>query len=319
MKKIEFNGDEPIEKSCVYDGETYAIQNGNVFKFVDEQYIYTDEITETQLDLYGEDIVEKPTIFELKVLDIKEKEDGSALITAEDGNGMMLTFIDNVYSIRKDNYESGKIGKYYLFANVSNAEVAEDYAKGICLTGKDADKWFEWTGDEGFVGVVDEAWTDLPEATKYSEADDFGDTGKYNFYAFVKEPGFVSFDEKPAYGEDGELISDGFKLYLPNQFNKADPKYAMADFDTGKFPERIFKDLPEDKDTDFSESGWVIKGTVFFSVYEGEDEWWQDRFQESEVIKRYGQNYSVSYEDKMAEYEDDDDWDDELDFGDDED
>ena len=49
---------------------------------------------------------------------------------------------------------------------------------------------------------------------------------------------------------------------------------------TGKFPERIFKDLPEDKDTDFSEGGWVIKGTVFFSVYEGDDEWWQERFQE---------------------------------------
>ncbi len=307
MKKIEFNCDEPMERNCEFDGETYAIQNGNIFKLEGDKYVYTEEVTAEQLEIYGEDFVEKPTIFEMKILEIKEKDNGMALITAEDGSGMKLTFVDKIYSSRNENYEIGKVGKYYLFANVSNAEVAEDYAKGICLTGKDADKWFEWTGDDAYVGIVDEAWTDLPEVTKYSEAEDFADTGKYNFYGFVNEPGFVSFDETPAYGEDGELISDGFKLCLPNQFDRVEPKYVMADFDTGKFPERIFKDLTEDKDTDFSEGGWVIKGTVFFSVYEGDDEWWQERFQEDEVTKKYGQNYGVSYEDKMSEYDDDED------------
>ena len=313
MKKIEFNCDEPMERNCKFDEETYAVQNGNVFKLDGDQYVYTDEVTVAQLEIYGENFVEAPTIFEMRVLKIKERNDGSALITAEDGNGLQLTFIDNVYSTRKEKYKVGEIDKYYLFANISNAEVAEDYAKGICYTGKDAERWFKWTRDETYIGVVDEAWTNLRDATKYSESNDFEESGKYNFYAYVNEPGFVSFDENPAYGEDGELISDGFKLFLPNQYDKAEPKYVMADFDTGKFPARIFKDLPEDKEMDFSMGNWVIKGSVYFSVYEGDEDWWKERFEEYEVTTEYGRNYEISYVEKFCE--DDEDYDGELDFG----
>ena len=57
-----FNENEKIEKSYHYDGENYAVQNGKVFKLIeDEGYLYTDEITISQLEIYGEELIEKPS------------------------------------------------------------------------------------------------------------------------------------------------------------------------------------------------------------------------------------------------------------------
>ena len=78
---------------------------------------------------------------------------------------------------------------------------------------------------------------------------------------------------------------------------------------TGKFPARIFQNLPEDEGIDFAFGGWPIKGTVRFSAYYGDD-WWSEKYDEDDIVRFYGQNESISYEDRMfinSEYDDDDD------------
>ena len=64
-----FNENEKIEKSYHYDDGHYAVQHGNVFKMVDDEgYVFTDEISISQLEIYGEELIEKPVILDLKVL-----------------------------------------------------------------------------------------------------------------------------------------------------------------------------------------------------------------------------------------------------------
>lgn len=314
MAKIPvFNENEDIEKSYNYDGVNYAIQNGKVFKIVeDEGYVYTDEITISQLEIYGEELIEKPVILELKVLSIKEKSDGTAIITGEDGSGLEILFEDEDYKNRKEIYVIGKIGRYYIMADVLSCELPEDYKKGIRLEGEDAAKWYKWTEQEELIGLIDETYTDLDSVAVYSKTENFDDTGIYNFTSIVKEPGFVSLDEKLAYDDEGELIYDGFKLCLPNQFNKTEPIFVLAQIMTGKFPARIFQNLPEDDGIEFSYGGWPIKGTVKFSAYYG-NEWWSEKFEEDEIVRFYGKNKNISYEERIArDFEDDDDsWNDE--------
>ena len=302
-----------IEKSYKYDGEYFVVQNNIVFKMIEEKgYVYTDEISVSQLEIYGEDLREKPLILELKVLSVKEKADGTALITGEDGSGLEIVFEDEDYKNRKETYEIGKFGRYYIMADVLSCELPEDYAKGIRLEGEDAANWYKWTEQEELIDLIDETYTDLDSVAVYSRTDNFKETGIYNFTSIVKEPGFVSFDEKPAYDDEGELIYDGFKLCLPNQFNKENPIFVLAQIMTGKFPARIFQNLPEDESTDFTYGGWPIKGTVRFSAYYGDD-WWKDKYEDDEIIRFYGQNNIISYEERMArDFEDDDDvWEDE--------
>ena len=311
-KEPLFKEDEEIEKSYMYDGEHFSVQNGNVFKMTEEGYVYTDEISVSQLEIYGEESIEKPLFLELKVLAVKEKSDGTALITGEDGSGLELVFEDEDYQNRKDKYEVGKIGRYYIMADVLSCELPEDYAKGIRLECEDAANWYKWTEQEELIDLIDETYTDLDSVAVYSRTDNFEETGIYNFTSIVKEPGFVSFDEKPAYDDEGELIYDGFKLCLPNQFNKENPIFVLAQIMTGKFPARIFQNLPEDEATDFTYGGWPIKGTVRFSAYYGDD-WWKGKYEDDEIIRFYGQNSSISYEERMTrDFEDDDDvWEDE--------
>lgn len=295
------------DKSYLYDGEHYVVQNNIVFKMIeDEGYVYTDEISASQLEIYDEDLRDKPVILELRVLSIKEKADGTALITGEDGSGLEFVFEDEHFKNRKDIYEIGTIGRYYIMADVLTCELPEDYAKGIRLEGEDAANWYKWTEQEELIDLIDETYTDLDSVAVYSRTDNFEETGIYNFTSIVKEPGFVSFDENLAYNE-GELIYDVFKLCLPNQFNKANPIFVLAQIMTGKFPARIFQDLPEDKGTDFTYGGWPIKGTVRFSAYCGDD-WWKDKYEDDEIIRFYGQNNRISYEQRMTQdFEDDDD------------
>ncbi|MDO4505820.1 MAG: hypothetical protein Q4B64_02600, partial [Spirochaetales bacterium] len=295
MTKIRYDINNHAGEWRDFDGNTYVIQNGNVFLFRNGKYVYTKEITESQLKIYGREKIEPPSIFELKVLNINERKDGSALIKAEDGNGLEIVFKDVNYSKRRENYQTGKKGKYNLFATVFNEELPEEYANGICLKGKDAEKWFKWTGDEEKIGLVDLARTNMAEVTVYSKAGDFEETGRYNFEALVSQPGFVSPDasEEVIYDAEGEIESDIFRLCLPDQFNKIRPKFVTASFNSGKFPLRIYKDLPEDKDFDFTYSGWLIKGSVEFEAGIGNEDWWIDYFDEGEVLQLYGQNITV--------------------------
>lgn len=298
MEKPKFNENNKIDNSYTYDGEDYIVQNGHVFKMIkDAGYQYTDEITIEGLELYGERLIEKPTIVELRILSINEKTDGSALIKGEDGDELELVFEDDKYCEHKERYEIGKISQVYLFADILTCELPDDYAKGICLKGEDAAKWYRWIGQEELIDVIDDTWTNLESAAVFSKTNNFDESGIYTFRSIVKEPGFVSFDEKPVYDEDGKLIYDGFKLVLPNQFNKQKPIFVLAEIMTGKFPPRIFQNLPEDEETDFRESGWALEGTVKFTAYTG-DEWWTGQYEDDEIISFYGEKQYISYSER---------------------
>lgn len=270
IDKPVFDIKDELTKSYRYDNEYYVIQKNNVFKQVESKgYIYTDEVSVVQLEIYGELLIEKPIILELKILRIKELTNAAALITGEDGSGLEIVFKDEKYKERMEKYKIGKINRYYIMADVLSCELPEDYAMEACL-------------NEEAVSV-------------YSETNDFKETGIYNFYCIVKEPAFAGFDETPVYNNEGLLICDGFKLVLPNQFNKANPIYLSAEIITGKFPSRIFQNLPEDNDVDFTCGGWSLKGTVRFSAYCG-DEWWSDKYEDDEIIRFYGRNPDISNE-----------------------
>lgn len=118
--------------------------------------------------------------------------------------------------------------------------------------------------------------------------------------------------KKKAYDNEGQLIYDGFKLCLPNQYNKSNPIFVLAQIMTGKFPARIFQNLPEDEGTDFINGRWAIKGKVKFSAYLG-DEWWSGKYEDDEIIRFYGKNKSISYLERQSRDFSDDDWDDEED------
>lgn len=297
----EFDEDGGFEKSYSFDDMCYVIQNGAVFKLVDkEEYVYTDEVTPSQLEIYGMELIDNSVIIELKILAIKEKENGSALITGEDGSGLEIVFEDKKYSQRKSNYSVGEIGAYNLFADVFDSEIPDDYAKGICLKGEDAERWFQWTEVEENIGLIDEVWTNLESAAVYSKTEDFDEDGMYNFYALVKDPAFVSFDEKPVYDKDGELTYDGFHLVLPNQFNKAHPRFITAFIVGGKFPPRIFQNLSEDEAAEFFSGGWAIKGRVKFFAQSNIPNYGN---KSEESIFRYGKNRSISFAERLEEDE----------------
>lgn len=297
----EFDQDGGFEKSYSFDDMCYVIQNGAVFKLVDkEEYVYTDEVTPSQLEIYGMELIDNSVIIELKILAIKEKENGSALITGEDGSGLEIVFEDKKYSQRKSTYSVGKIGAYNLFADVFDSEIPDDYAKGICLKGEDAERWFQWTEENEKIGLIDEVWTNLESAAVYSKTEDFDEDGMYNFYALVKDPAFVSFDEKPVYDKDGELTYDGFHLVLPNQFNKAHPRFITAFIVGGKFPARIFQNLSEDEAAEFFSGGWAMKGKVKFFAESAAHT--QGSCDEEEIL-RYGKNRSISFAERLEEDE----------------
>ena len=305
QQEPEFDEDGDIEKSYRFDDVGYVVQNETVFKLVDgERYVYTDEVTPNQLDLYGMELIDNSVIIELKILAIKEKENGAALITAEDGSGLEIVFTDEKYSQRKSNYSVGEIGIYNLAADVFDCAIPDDYAKGICLKGEDAERWFQWTEENEKIGLIDEVWTNLESAAVYSKTEDFDEDGMYNFYALVKDPAFVSFDEKPVYDKDGELMYDGFHLVLPNQFNKAHPRFITAFIAEGKFPPRIFQNLSEDKDAEFFSGGWAMKGKVKFFAESAAHT--QGSCDEEEIL-RYGTNRSISFA-ELLELDNQDDY-----------
>lgn len=197
MKKNSvFDEKSEVDKCYQYDGEHYVVQNDAVFKMTEKGYTFTDEVTASQLEIYGENLIEKPVILELKVLAVNEKTDGTALITGEDGSGLELVFEDEKYQSHKEKYEIGKIGRYYLYAEVLSCELPEDYAKGIHLEGENAINWYKWTEQEELIGFAEETYSDLDSVAVYSKSENFDETGVYNFTSIVKEPGFVSFDEK---------------------------------------------------------------------------------------------------------------------------
>ena len=85
-----FDENSKIEKSYHYDDGHYAVQHGNVFKMVDDEgYVFTDEISISQLEIYGEELIEKPVILELKVLAINERADGTHILinSSKTGSG----------------------------------------------------------------------------------------------------------------------------------------------------------------------------------------------------------------------------------------
>ena len=97
-----------LTKSYHYDNEYYVIQKNNVFKQVESKgYIYTDEVSVVQLEIYGELLIEKPIILELKILRIKELTNAAALITGEDGSGLEIVFKDEKYKERMEKYLNG--------------------------------------------------------------------------------------------------------------------------------------------------------------------------------------------------------------------
>ena len=75
QQEPEFDEDGDIEKSYRFDDVGYVVQNETVFKLVDgERYVYTDEVTPSQLEIYGMELIDNSAVIELKVLAIKEKK-----------------------------------------------------------------------------------------------------------------------------------------------------------------------------------------------------------------------------------------------------
>lgn len=243
----------------IYDGGKYAVQDGNVFVCKDDVFTFTEEFTTEQLEMYGEKQEDFSGRFELKVLEITERDDGSAFIKATDNAGLDLTFVDPNYFEHSENYAVEKIGTYRLFATVTESEFPENFKEGLELSGEDAKKWFDWMGEE--VEENARAVIHSNDFACYSESENFAETTLYDFRVLVDTPSIVALDEP-----GNEEFSDGFHLVMMNQFNRQISRYVLCDFKSGHFPKRFYENRKEDEDFDFMEGGFVLQGKVYFQA-----------------------------------------------------
>lgn len=257
MKKIEFNFDEDFDGTYFYDDDYYVIQNDKVFLHNEDGYIFTDEFTPEQIQFYGEELKTESHVYELKILEIKELENGKALIHADDGCDFNFWFLDEDYKNHKNEYEIGKMQNILLFADILSSELPEDFREGVILEGKDARNFFEWIDEtEALEDENSSAVLQRSDVAVYSETNDFEKTGIYNFTATVNNPGYA---DNPS----EEIGGDTFELAVMNQLNKENPRYVTATFVNQPYTFPKFEPNEDDEDELFSD-GWALKGTMRF-------------------------------------------------------
>lgn len=286
MNVPDFYNPKDVEAFYSYDGDQYAVQEGNVFIRSGDKYVFTDSITLSQLELYAKKEELLSPLFELKVLAVKEHSDGSAFIKVTDNAGIDFTFIDSDYSKRRNNYVVGKIGKYRIYATITESHLPEYFKNEMEIRGEDVQKYCSWVGSENY---CDFAVINLKDFACYKESKSFSKTAEYDFKAFVNNPLFTDFSLP-----ESEKFSEFFELTMMNQFNRSKPRFVLTDFKNGHFPERIYENRKDDEDFDFMDGNFVIEGRVQFEVFASET----GRNNEDEDFFPFDDNPLVPYEAK---------------------
>ena len=256
----------------------YIVCEDKVFTFDEEKFqdVPVTNITASQLKMYGK-CNDVPAI-ELKIKSIKEFEspDWKALISAEDGAGVEISFWDFEYFDHPEDYKIGKIGLFTLWGNIENSPKPRLSKNGVVFTKKEAEKYEEFVYDNE-ASVKTSEYTDFAffEPTK-----DFENSGKYKFRTCIKSVLYAS-------GENGEFLDNvffGIEIPLMNQIYKENPRWVMAQFDE-KNP---FKGKLE--------VGRGLSGVLYFG----------GRKERGLNICKYGENAELSFDEK---YPDTSEWD----------
>ncbi len=262
---------DPLKFSTyIYEDKLYFIRDGEVFTYDDDYNTIKTDILPSSLEIYGE-CVDQP-MFELKILSIKENDDGSAFIDAEDGGGIQFVFIEKEYNKHKGNYLIGQKGKYEIAAELEKVEIPEDSADYVHLSGDDAKKWFDWVGDE----VEEDAEADIGfnDIALFSKMSDFESTANYDFYGMASDVACLSISEE--IDEPDPSKTSGFKIPMMNQWNKEEPRFVTASFEyPAYFNGKIYDNT-------------AVKAVLHFVALHGK----------TNALYKYGTNSTVSPEEK---------------------
>lgn len=272
---------DPMEYSTYYlDGTMYFISKGIVYTHDDTGIPVAIDMLPSSLQLNG--ICTDAAVFELCVTGIRSLKNNQALISVEDGAGLSFSFIERDYLIYQDRYKIGEKGIYQIEALLESVELPEDYEDGVCLTGPDAKRFFEWVEDE--VEENSSAVVGFQDIGVYQPCDDFEQTGRYHFYGIIENPCCLSVsDEIDA--PDPEKIS-GFTVPLMNQFDKKTPRFITASFESPEYyPGEV-------------ENGWAVKAVLKLIGLHGT----------SQNVYKYGDNTIVCPEEKGLFGHDEDDF-----------
>ncbi|MBO4508766.1 MAG: hypothetical protein J5747_09035 [Spirochaetaceae bacterium] len=258
-----------------FDGDYYCIENDCVVKKYDSdswELKEFDGITVNQLKLYGK--CTDPWAFEMKVLSIKtfEDPDWKALITAEDGAGIEISFWDDKYFDHPELYEIGKIGLYSICGDILNSPTPERQKQGVYLDVDEEERYREYIAGEKNTRGKKYKYIDDIDFALFSKSENFDETGVYNFRAVVNSP-YYGEDEN---GEPNEKIVKGFSMALMNQIDKEYPRIINAQFDL---------ENPYKGELEFGDG---IKGVVKFST----------GVLCSDNIGKYGENPTLAKEEK---------------------
>ncbi len=259
--------DAPQGSNYEFDGKYYLLENNEKI-FSEEVFPYKEvkNITVEQLKMYG--VCTDPPAIELKIKSIKEfkSPEWKALISADDGAGVEISFWDQSYFDHPEDYEIGRVGLYNLWAFIESEPAPESYEVGLPLEEDDALDY------DDFVCIDNgQLFSDYDDLAFFEEADDFAVSGKYKFRTVVSHTGFSSDDLDP--------VIFGFQMPLMNQVDKENPRRVLAQFDL----EKTFMDTLED--------GMGFSGLLYFS---GGKVWGKN-------ICRYGDNKSLPLKEKYPD------------------
>lgn len=276
---------DPMKISTyIYEDKEYFIRDGQVFTYDDDWNTVKADILPSSLELYGK-CTDDP-LFELKINSVNENTNGSAFISAEDGSGIEFAFIDKQYSEHKNEYKIGKKGIYQIVAELESITVPEDSDEGVCLSGEDAKKWFDWVGDE--VEENAEAAIGFEDIALISKHKDFEETANYDFYGMVQTVACWSVSDE--IDEPDPEKTCGFKMPMMNQWNKSEPRFVTASFEKPKY----YKGQIDEN--------VAVKAVLHFVARHGK----------TNALYKYGTNPIVSPEEKgLCEYSDEDYYEDE--------
>ena len=118
------------------DGKGYFICDGEVYTNDETGARVRVDMLPSSIQMYGE-CLDDP-LFELRITDIKDIGNNHALISAEDGAGISLSFVELDYAKNKDIYKINEKGIYEIKADLESVVVPEDCEDGVALEGEDA-------------------------------------------------------------------------------------------------------------------------------------------------------------------------------------
>lgn len=285
------------------DGKRYFICDGEVYTNDETGARVRVDMLPSSLQMYAE-CTDDP-LFELKIIEIKELNQTTALINCEDGSGLEFSFLDKEFDKYKNRYKTGEKGIYQIQAELESVEVPDNHEDGVELTGEAAKEFFEWVEDE--VEPDAAACVGFYDMGLYEKLPDFSETGRYSFYGIVDRPSCYSVSEE--IDEPDPEKNSGFKIPLMNQFKKEDPRFIDAHFVYPEYHKGVI------------EEGWAVKAVLRLIARHGI----------TNNVYEYGSNRTVCPEEKGLfgheddEYFEDEDgnrWledDDDFDFEDEED